>query len=181
MSGLLDNPVELTPEEFETEVANLLAKSGVGLKEFNVQKLEKIDGMGGVYEIDVTARFEALGADFLVLVECKHHKNPIKRDIVQVLYDRIRSVGAHKGMIFSTARFQSGAIEYAKAHGIALVQIAGGHTSYSVKSYVQPVELPPWVPKYVGWIIQLNDEGNELYQLIISGEPARLLNAFREN
>jgi restriction system protein len=96
------------------------------LPELKVQRLEKLQASDGVYEIDVTARFEVLGARFLVLIECKNHKNPIKREVVQVLYDRIRAVGAHKGMIFSTAKFQKGAIEFARAHNIALLQIVEG-------------------------------------------------------
>lgn len=76
---------------------SIIEKSGLGLAQFSVQHLEKLDGTDGAYEIDVTARFRALGADFLVLIECKHHRHPVKRDIVQVLYDRIRAVGAHKG------------------------------------------------------------------------------------
>ena len=35
-------------------------------------------------------------------------------------------MGAHKEMLFTTSGFQSGAIKYAKAHGIALVSIIGG-------------------------------------------------------
>jgi hypothetical protein len=50
-----------------------------------------------VYEIDVSVRFEALGADFLVLVECKHQKRPVERERVQVLLDRIREVWSAPG------------------------------------------------------------------------------------
>ncbi|MFZ0751392.1 MAG: restriction endonuclease, partial [Pyrinomonadaceae bacterium] len=99
---------------------------GLKLPNFKVQRLEKLNTPDGVYEIDVTARFEVLGAQFLVLIECKHHKNPIKRDVVQLLHDRVRAVGAHKGMIFSTGRFQRGAIQFARAHRIALIQIIEG-------------------------------------------------------
>jgi restriction system protein len=74
MSKLFEQPVNLTPEQFEEEVEKLLRKLGVDLAEFKVQRLEKLDAADGVYEIDVTARFEALGASFLVLIECKHHK-----------------------------------------------------------------------------------------------------------
>lgn len=123
MSRFSENPFHLSPEEFEAEVETLLLRAGFGLPEFKVQRLEKIQASDGVYEIDVTARFEVLGVSFLVLIECKNHKNPIKREVVQVLYDRLRAVGAHKGMIFSTAKFQKGAIEFARAHNIALLQI----------------------------------------------------------
>src|SRR5438132_1552588 len=99
-------PVTLSPDEFEQEVERLLWTSGLDLKDFRAQRREKLTGPYGVYEIDVTARFEALGADFLVLVECKHHKRKVERELVQVLHDRIGAVGAHKGIMFSTAGFQ---------------------------------------------------------------------------
>jgi restriction system protein len=126
MSKFIEEPFNISPERFEEEVEKLLRRSGIGLPEFKVQRLEKIQASDGVYEIDVTARFEVLGSSFLVLVECKHHKNPIKREVVQVLYDRIRAVGAHKGMIFSTASFQKGAVEFARAHKIALIKVIDG-------------------------------------------------------
>ncbi len=128
MSGFNEETLRISPEQFEAEVENLLRRAGVGLPEFEVQRLEKIQGSDGAYEIDVTARFEVLGASFLVLIECKQHKNPIKREVVQVLHDRLRAVGAQKGMIFSTAKFQKGAIEFARVHRIALIQLVDGRS-----------------------------------------------------
>ena len=145
----LDDPITLTPDQFEIEVKGLIEKAGLGLSHFSVQRLEKLDGPDGEYEIDVTARFRALGADFLVLIECKHYKHPVKRDVVQVLFDRIRAVGAHKGMIFSTAKFQSGAIKYAKMHGIALVQIADRRTAFASRGY-HTSRLSIAAPAHVG-------------------------------
>jgi restriction system protein len=176
-----DQPTQsviLDAKQFEAEVEDLLRKSGVGLFEFKVQRLEKISAADGVYEIDVTARFEALGGDVLVLIECKHHTNPIKREVVQILYDKLRALGGHKGMIFSTARFQKGAIEFAQAHGIALVMVADGRTSYVTKSFGEPPPLPPWVPAYVGWIVSLTADGNESQRLITDGDQTNLLERF---
>jgi hypothetical protein len=119
-------PFSLSPEQFEKVVENVLLQAGIGLREFKVQRLERMKGSDGVYEIDVTARFEVLGASFLVLIECKHHKDPIKREVVQILHDRIRAVSANKGMIFSTSGFQRGAIEFARSHRIALIKIVDG-------------------------------------------------------
>lgn len=62
MSAFFGEPVSLTPQQFEAEVESFLRRSGGGLSEFRVQRLEKINAADGVYEIDVTARFEALGA-----------------------------------------------------------------------------------------------------------------------
>jgi hypothetical protein len=63
----------------------------------------------------------------------------VKRDRVQELWAKIQSVGAHKGILFATAGFQSGAIEFAKSHGIALVEIADGRSSYVVKTGARQV------------------------------------------
>jgi restriction system protein len=135
MSKFNENTFHLSPEQFETEVESLIRRVGTGLPEFEVQRLEKIQASDGVYEIDVTARFEVLGARFLILIEFKNHKNSIKREVVQVLYDRLRAVGAHKGMIFSTAKFQKGAIEYARTHRIALIQIVDGRSPLHFLSF----------------------------------------------
>jgi restriction system protein len=93
----MSEPTVLTPEEFEQKVAKQITLRGITLSEFKVQRLEKNQAADGVYEIDVTARFEALGGSCLVLIECKHHKTPIKREVVQILYDRLRAVGAQRG------------------------------------------------------------------------------------
>lgn len=152
-----DLAINLTPKQFEMEIEKFLRDMGAHLSQFQVQRLEKIEGSDGEYEIDVTARFEALGTDFLVLVECKHYKSAVKREVVQVLRDKIQAIGAQKGIIFSTAYFQRGAINYAKAHRIALVQVADGRTSYITKSDGPPPPLPPWVPAYVGWVVTPDD------------------------
>ena len=151
----------MTAEEFELAVKGILEKSAHGLSAFHAEHREKLKGLDGSYEIDITARFEALGANFLVLVECKHHKNPIKRELVQVLHDRMRSTGAQKGMLFSTSGFQEGALEYAKLHGIALVRMVEGKTIFETKSFGPPVEPPPWVPlpPFVGWWITMDKPG----------------------
>jgi restriction system protein len=169
--AMRNEPVVLTPEQFEIEVEKLLIGLGSGkLTEFRTSRLETLQGTDGEYEIDINVRFQALGGNFLVLVECKHHKSPIKRDVVQILHDRIRAVSAQKGMIFATCRFQKGAIQYGTQHGIALVQIADGKTSYVTKGAGLTI-YPPWLPSYVGWLITLNDEGNELHSLIDESNP----------
>jgi restriction system protein len=146
-----------------------------------VRRLEKVSAADGIYEIDVTARFEALGADFLVLVECKHHRSPIKREVVQVLRDRLRAVGGQKGMIFSTAPFQSGAVRYARAHGIALVLVANGSVGYMSRTFGgQSSPLPFDVPDFSQWIIITNDEGQISFRRFTGGDPKIFDELFRE-
>jgi restriction system protein len=161
-------PVELSPEQFELEIKKMLEAGGAKLDSFRATHRQILHGAEGDYEIDVAVRFEAMGAEFLVLVECKHQKHPVKREVVQVLADRIRSTGAHKGIIFATAPFQSGALEYAKQHGIGLVRIADGSTAWVTKAFEATSEPPPWakIPPYVGWLVQLTEQGLEQHSLI---------------
>jgi len=117
------NPRDLTPVEFEQFVRDLLDQKGMGLEEYHSAHLEKIEANDGVFEFDVTARFRALGSEFLVVVECKRWKAPIEREQVQALEQKRQSVHAQKAMLFSTSNFRKGAIGFAKAHGIALIVV----------------------------------------------------------
>lgn len=150
---LIDSIATLTPREFELAVKGILDGAGVSLSEFSTKHLESVEGVDGSYVIDVTARFSALGANFLVLIECKHERRKVERQDVQVLNDKLRSTGAQKGMLFSIAGFQEGAIQYADVHGIALVHMADGGSCWMTKSVGPKTPPPPWanIPKYVGW------------------------------
>ena len=154
--------LNISPEEFEVLVKEWIEKSGKELKSIEVKHDEKIKAHDSTYQIDVIATFEALGAEFIVLIECKKHKDPIPRTYVQLLHDNIRSIGAHKGMLFATTGFQSGAIKYAKEHGIALVRISEGKASYETRSYGDTPEPPSWIdiPKYMGWSVKERQNGN---------------------
>jgi restriction system protein len=172
--------VELSPEGFELLVKSWLDAAGRDLKAYQSFHREKVDGVNGVYEIDVKATFEEFGATFVVLAECKHHKSPIKREAVQVLYDRLRSTGSHKGIVFATTSFQRGAIEYATTHGIALVQVAEGKTSYVTKSYGPPKEPPPWanIPAHIGWLASLTEDGRQSMAIVSVENPEYLSRFF---
>jgi restriction system protein len=107
------------------------------LTEFRAEHLEKLSSRDGDYVFDVTARFEALGVSFLVVVECKRYKTtPIERELVQVLNQKKQSVAAHKAIMYTTSNYREGAIEFAKTHKIALVQIEFEQVNYAVKAWV---------------------------------------------
>jgi restriction system protein len=147
---------KITSVQFELQVKGFLESTSGKLEEFKTEHRESIEGPDGTYEIDITARFRILGAKFLVLVECKHHKNRISRDYVQVLHAKQVSLGAQKAMLFSTSGFNEGAVNYALQHGIALVQLASGETLYFTKSGNR-TPLPDSPPSYVGWLLSPHD------------------------
>ena len=93
------------------------------LSDFSIQHNVCIPADDGIYQIDVYARFIAMSVEFKVIAECKRYSSPVSREKIAVLADKVRSLGAHKGIMISTCGFQSGAYEYAKKHGIALLQV----------------------------------------------------------
>jgi restriction system protein len=159
-----DINANISPTEFELLVKEYLEGVGKDLKTFIAEHNAYITSSDGEYQIDIYAEFEFIGATFKVIIECKRHKNKIKREVVQLLYDKLRSTGAHKGMIFSTSGFQDGANKYATEHGIALIRVIKGRFTYFTKSQDSPnFEPPPWadIPKYVGEF----QEGNTICYL----------------
>jgi len=125
---------EITPSEFEKFVAEqLLGSAGSEVDDLSISLHEKITAADGVYDFDATVRYQFVGMSFLVLVEAKLHKNPIKRELVQILYQKVQSVGAHKGIMVSTAPYQNGALVFAKKHGLALVRVTEGRFVYETR------------------------------------------------
>jgi restriction system protein len=117
---------DLSSTEFEMYCYDILKgyAEEQKLKNFKIEHSKKIKAFDGEYEIDVFASFEALGTRIQVLCECKRYKNPVKRNLVLELHKKLDSIGANKGILMTNNRFQSGAIEYARAHGIALIQVS---------------------------------------------------------
>jgi restriction system protein len=166
---------KITSIQFELQVKKFLESTAGKLKDFQTVHRESMDGQDGTYEIDITARFRIFGADFLVLVECKNHKNHIKREHVQMLHAKQLSLSAQKAMLFATNPFQDGAVEYANQHGIALVQLASGETLYFTKGGNR-TPLPDSPPSYVGWLIAQHDGATDgvSHSLVALGHPDAL-------
>jgi hypothetical protein len=125
---------DITPAEFERFVVELLGSVSPHVDAFDVNLHDKVQGVDGLYDFDATVRFALGGMQFVVLVEAKRHSNPIKRELVQVLHDKLRSVGAQKAAMISTAPYQRGALEYAKTNGIALATVTEGRFTFEARS-----------------------------------------------
>jgi restriction system protein len=139
---MFPSPEKISPAEFELLVKQWLVAVSPELQDFSADHRSVQQGVDGEYEVDVYATFKALGgASFKILVECKKHSNPIKRELVQVLVDKRRSLGATKAMLVATSSFQSGAIDYARVNDVALVQVVSGSIRYVQASAWPPQEL----------------------------------------
>jgi restriction system protein len=155
-------PVAITPTEFELHVRDWLARGVSAAESFEIIHQGTMAGQGGAYSIDVLATVTLFqGARVIVLAECKHQQRPVERDEILVLEGKLRDVGAHKGMLFSTAGFQRGAIALADARGIATVAVIDGRFLYETKSIGPPPSPPEWVrlPRFAGQRLTPSDGG----------------------
>jgi restriction system protein len=170
-----EEPISVTPEDYELAVKKILDAASVSLVEYKSSHLESVQGMDGEYIIDVVANFTALNVSFLVLVECKHQKRKVERKEVQVLHSKLQSTGAQKAILFSVSGFQEGAIEFAKNHGIALAQFVSGSTTWITRNFGNTAPPPSWVqiPLYVAWwhyedsFCLLSEEHNKYTNMIL--------------
>lgn len=120
-----DYVCSISPSDFEKfclEVLEHYAEEEE-LKNFSIDHDVKVEADDGIYQIDIYASFTALSVNFRILCECKQYTSPVKRERVELLEGRLKNLGMQKGILLSTSGFQSGAIKYAKAHGIALIQV----------------------------------------------------------
>lgn len=120
-----DYVCSISPAEFETFCMELLRCYAVKehLKDFNIENNVKHETTDGSYQLDIIASFTALNVKIKILCECKHYTKPVKREKVELLEGRLKTLGMQKGILLSTSAFQRGAIQYAKAHGVALIQV----------------------------------------------------------
>ena len=134
----------LSHKDFEKYCLSILqgfAKE-TDLHSFTIDHNVIIEGDDGSYQIDVYATFYAMGMSFSVLCECKQYKNSIKREVVSALYQKLLSLGIQKGVLMSTANFQSGAIKFAQKHGIALIKVYDYSYEYFSHSSENDIEDP---------------------------------------
>lgn len=158
------NPADITPEAFERLVLDWLKESArQSGHEIEAEHLGVIEGLGGEYKIDALVTLTIFGgAQVTFLVECKHKNRPVERDDALILEAKLRDVGAHKGMMFSTSGFQSGAIKYAGGKGIATITVIEGKWLYETRSACGGQlnrRLGPNSTRYAGIRVTPTDKG----------------------
>lgn len=169
-------PVEVTPEEYEQQVVSWLKATGNALEKFEVLHSQHLEGQGGDYEFDAVAKISILkGANITILIECKKYSHPVEREKVLALWAKLQDVSAHKAMMFATSGFQSGALTYAKAKGIATITFVHGSFLYETRGFVTPSKPPSWaeLPVFAG--IMLHEEEGKIYSTTIYHNSIRPL------
>jgi hypothetical protein len=160
----------LSPAEYEQAVTDIAKTMGQDVTDWRVEHLDPVEGLDGTYIIDVTVRFRLAGMDFLVLFECKRHASAVKREHVQVLHAKMQSTGAQKGVLVAASGFQAGALQYARAHGIACVRLvddAWTYLSRTITSQGRPAPHPTGI--YTGYVISAEDDHTSA---MLTGNPA---------
>lgn len=167
---------DITPRDFEIlcmETLKAYAEKE-NLSGFAIKDNRRIETYDGTYQIDVYAEFMALGAKNTVLVECKKKvSRKVERDDVMLLYGKLQSLGANKGILISTTGFQKGAVQYAKKHGITLWQafdnwvkpiVASGRPEFSNKLKLQ-IFAKQYLPRYfvMEWDCNTNHPIDRIY------------------
>lgn len=179
--------LDMSPTDFEKYCVQLLKEQSVGIENCTFQHNKIIAGDDGDYQIDGFIEFYAIGVIYKTLVECKHYKSSISREKVQILYDKVRATGAQKGILMSISNFQSGAIDYATKHGIALIQIIESGERYCTRAKPGTIVAMPHIPHnngcpYVG-VLQYGTVGMTHCSYLSLGNMSLqnfLLNGFKE-
>ncbi len=163
----------ITPAAFMRQVRNWVEKASDGLRDFRPAAGERTKDAASEYEIHFIAELDGLGTSPLtVFVECRHYplNHTVTRAQIKEFHGRLHAAGTSKGIIFSTARFQKEALEYAQGHGIGTVRVEDGRKIGWPKKEPRPFSGvdEPWHPNYthIGWTINLTDAGYEHSELV---------------
>lgn len=100
--------------------------NGKKSKLFKKKKYKTTDGSDSEIEIDVSIETylnDDSKPSILTLIECKNYSSAVDVSEVRDFYTRILQLNAHKGIMFSTAKFQEGAYKLANAKNIGLIRV----------------------------------------------------------
>lgn len=117
-----------------------MAKKGIDYELFCKTLIDKLASAGAPYssinhnvlkkgkantnnQIDITFDYEYKGTKIPMIVECKDYKRPVTKEKIATLSSIAHEDLEVNGVFFAKSGFQSGAIKYAKAHGIDLYKV----------------------------------------------------------
>ena len=102
-------------KDFEVFVANIYKYSDELVVEHDVTLVGKSNAKR---QIDVIVTQTTKLHKYVTIIECKKWKEPVTRQVIDVLYASVEDLNANKGVIFTTKGYEEGAIEYAKSKNI---------------------------------------------------------------
>lgn len=166
-SPIVDTILEMDPIEFERYSLELLKSQTKELNKVKIEHNKIMEVDDGSYQLDGYIEFEVMGVMYKTIVECKHWKNSIGRDVIQKVYSNLCAIGAQKGIVISTSNFQAGAVRFASKHGIALIQLTkSSETIYAGRGgKVVTGGLPGFFRKespYIGVLVGQGKDGDSV-------------------
>lgn len=130
-------PISITPVEFERTVCKMLQAPGLPELQFQpVPELQRDQGLDG-YTFGLTAcSYDGLPR---YLIQCEHTGQTVSADAIHQLRHRVALSDVDRGLIVTTAGFNTDAIATAERYGITPILLAE--------------EASAWDPNqgYVGW------------------------------
>lgn len=165
----------MTPKEYEAYVASVVRTFDF-LAGATVIRNKRFPGVRqpGMYEIDIAVEFWLSEQVFFrMIVECKNHRRPVTRPVVQQLAQTRDAIAAHKAAVASPTGFSGEAVDVARDLGIALWVIAE-----DVATEVIMGITGPYISPYTGLYNALRLEYLQLFGIDPAGRiPVKLLDA----
>jgi len=119
----------LDGKSFEEAVCYALnkIKSQMGWRYVGLDKIYIGEGASKIkWQTDIYAIKESNNAR--VVIECKHWKNPIKKEQIGTLITRVADIGAEEGILIFSNHIQPGAVQLANQNGIKFGRMKEGST-----------------------------------------------------
>jgi hypothetical protein len=113
MESFLDKLIDW--KDFEKFVAELYKDSDELTVEHNVTEVGKTNAKR---QVDVMVFQKTKLHTIKTIIECKRWKEPVDRQVIDVLFASVEDLNANKGAVFTTKGYEEGAIEYAKSKNI---------------------------------------------------------------
>lgn len=113
MQSFLDKLIDW--KDFEKFVAELYKDSDELTVKHDVTEVGKSNARR---QIDVLVLQKTKLHTIKTIIECKRWKEPVDRQVIDVLFASVEDLNANKGAIFTTKGYEEGAIEYAKSKNI---------------------------------------------------------------
>jgi|GEM_PF-1821487 len=97
------------------------------------------------HQVDVYWRFESAGIEYSTVVECKDWNRRLEQEKLLAFSAKLEDLNNPKGVMVTRSGYQSGAVEYAKKHGIYLYELfeeppltmtEGSFATFKVTPYV---------------------------------------------
>lgn len=83
----------------------------------------KVIGARAEHKVDVWVRFKKFGLETKWVIECKYWNSAVPKEKVLVLKAIVEDVGADRGILISTAGFQSGSVKASEKTNITLTDL----------------------------------------------------------